>query len=161
MCCRRGLGAIGKPPKQELDICCSSRLYAGGLRRLALPRGRESPLLQGFPSWKTVHRTVFQFTFCRAPDARRFRSLRRATRALPSTRHLFLREKGGRKNLLLRTYHFNKVKARSSTKVAVITSLCATDKRTAAAVNSDLSYNQHKSKQGLSFFLFSPDRTYL
>ena len=63
-------------------------------------RVRESPLLQGFPSCKTVHRTVLQFTLCRAPDARVFRCLRTATRALPSTRHLFLREKGGRKNLL-------------------------------------------------------------
>ena len=39
-----------------------------------------------------------------------------------------------------RTLHLNKVKARSSTKVAVTTNEYATDKRTAAAVNSDLYY---------------------
>ncbi len=54
---------------------------------------RERPLLQGVPSFKTVHRTVLKFTLCGAPDVRGFRCLRTAMRALPSTRHLFLRER--------------------------------------------------------------------
>ena len=119
-------GRSESPQKQELDICCSSRLFAGGLRRLALPRGKGKPSLTGLSLCQNSPQDCFR------ANSLLFGCSRRAVCSL------FLREKGGRKNLLLRTYHFNKVKARSSTKVAVITSLCATDKRTAAAVNSDL-----------------------
>ncbi len=68
---------------------------------------REIPLFQGFPSLKTVHRTIFERTaccsvvhvLCRAPDGKGFRRLRTATRTLPSTYcptgslHHFLRER--------------------------------------------------------------------
>ena len=69
-------------------------------------RVRESPLLQGFPSSKTVRRTVLEFTLFRAPDGKEFRCLRSSTKtlrvlgALPlthcpmgSVHHFFTRKK--------------------------------------------------------------------
>ena len=95
MLCPKGSGGhktvngFGKPPRKY--IWYSIRPFAGGSRKnsLKLFKGAR-PLLQGVPSFKTVHRTVLKFTPCGAHDVRGFRSLRRATRAPPSTRKPFL-----------------------------------------------------------------------
>ena len=97
-----------------------------------------------------------------ARSVRVFRRLRTAARALPLTRQPFLREKTGPKNLSclwqvlkgsadpqiliyrglhnagLLMYCPHKMEARSGTKAAACSNRYATDKRAAAAANSDL-----------------------
>ena len=91
----KGFGGDRKAPKIKKRLCCSIRLFAGGLRKngeCILRRGR--PLLQGVPSYKTVRWTVLKFTPCGAREASgEFRRLRTAAMALPLTRQPFFTRK--------------------------------------------------------------------
>ena len=105
MSTRRGSGATGKPPRQGGCLCfrplqsieretklvyawkvIKNVLAARSQAALCGRRTRGGPLLQGLPSLKTVHRTVFKFTPCGAPCGREFRRLRTATRGAPPPR---------------------------------------------------------------------------
>ena len=133
------------------------------------------PLLQGVPSFKQSTGLFEIHPLPSARSVRVFRRLRTAARALPLTRQPFLREKAGPKNLsclwqvligsaapqiriyrglhntALLLYSYHKMKARSGTKAAVCSNRYATDKRAAAAANSDLSFWQHKIHKGIFY----------
>ena len=163
MCARRGFRGR---PESPLNKSHSIRLFAGGLRkksecilRQGVPSFKQSTGLfeiHPLPSAQSVR--VF----------RRLRTASRAlplTRVLSAGQFAFLlREKAGPKNLsclwqvligsaapqiliyrglhntALHLYRHYQMKARSGTKAAACSNRYATDKRAAAAANSDLSF---------------------